>query len=84
MKSYQPKSADFVEMVRESLRQELSDAVAKKLTDEFVNDFRCRIEPLISDATKEITLDKIELFRDLLSFRDELSISINGIYTSNE
>ena len=74
---------DFVELAREGLAYQLNETIINEIVEKSVETFRQRLLDEIKVAGIRICLQRVETFRDLQYFRDELRVHLD-ITTNKE
>lgn len=61
-------------LMEEALKGEIRRAVADRITDDLVAEFREKVEPIVRQQAERVTLNGITRFKDLSRLRDELRV----------
>jgi hypothetical protein len=68
-----------VEMLKEDLRRNLASAVIDSIVDDMVAEFKAKAKEIVFEHVKDVSLERLELFRNLNNCRDEIELFINGV-----
>ena len=69
-------SLNFVEMIKAQLEHELRGKLVNDLTDKLVAEFREEAQGIVKTAVDRVSLDSVEMFKDLQHIRDELRVCV--------
>ncbi len=61
-------------LMEEALKGEIRRAIADRITDDLVAEFREKVEPIVRQQAERVTLSGITRFKDMVRLRDELRV----------